>query len=39
VSGPAVPQDDVFDAVERLHRQLLEVRAVLTAPSTPSGWC
>ena len=34
VSGPAVPQDDVFDAVERLHRQLLEVRAVLTAPST-----
>jgi TRC40/GET3/ArsA family transport-energizing ATPase len=34
VSGPAVPQDDVFDAVARLHRQLLEVRAVLTAPST-----
>jgi arsenite-transporting ATPase len=34
VSGPAVPQDDVFDAALRLHRQLLEVRAVLTAPST-----
>ena len=34
VSGPVVPQDGVFDAVERLHRQLLDVRAVLTAPST-----
>ena len=34
VSGPAVPRDDLFDAVERLHRELLEVRAVLTAPST-----
>ena len=34
VSGPAVPRDDVFDAVERLHRELLQVRAVLTAPST-----
>ena len=34
VSGPAVPRDDVFDAVERLHRELLQVRAVLTAPTT-----
>ena len=34
VSGPAVPHEDVFDAVERLHRELLAVRAVLTAPST-----
>ncbi|MDT7538996.1 MAG: arsenite/tail-anchored protein-transporting ATPase [Actinomycetota bacterium] len=34
VAGPAVPADDVFDAVERLHRELTEVRAVLTAPST-----
>ena len=34
VSGPAVPQEDVFDAVERLHRELLGVRAVLTAPTT-----
>ena len=34
VSGPAVPRDDLFDAVERLHRELLQVRQVLTAPST-----
>ncbi|CAA9313988.1 MAG: Arsenical pump-driving ATPase TEMP [uncultured Frankineae bacterium] len=34
VSGPAVPRDDLFDAVERLHRELLQVRAVLTAPTT-----
>jgi arsenite-transporting ATPase len=34
VSVPAVPRDDLFDAVERLHRELLAVRAVLTAPST-----
>jgi arsenite/tail-anchored protein-transporting ATPase len=34
VSGPVVPQDDVFDAVERLHAQLLEVRALLTSPAT-----
>ena len=34
VSGPAVPREDVFDAVERLHRELLQVREVLTAPST-----
>lgn len=34
VSGPTVPHDDVFSAVERLHRELLQVRAVLTAPST-----
>ncbi len=34
VSGPVVPHEDVFDAVERLHRELLGVRAVLTAPST-----
>ena len=34
VSGPVVPHEDVFDAVERLHRELLAVRAVLTAPST-----
>jgi len=34
VSGPAVPRDDLFDAVERLHRELLQVRAVLTADRT-----
>jgi arsenite-transporting ATPase len=34
VSGPVVPRDDVFDAVERLHRELVQVRAVLTSPST-----
>ena len=34
VSGPAVPRDDVVDAVERLHRELLQVRAVLTSPAT-----
>ena len=34
VTGPAVPSEDVFDAVERLHRELLGVRAVLTDPST-----
>ena len=34
VSGPAVPRDDLFDAVERLHRELLQVRSVLTAPTT-----
>lgn len=34
LSSPVVPHEDVFDAVERLHRELLGVRAVLTAPST-----
>ncbi|MCW2573072.1 MAG: ArsA family ATPase, partial [Frankiales bacterium] len=34
VAGPAVPADGVFDAVERLHNELGEVRAVLTAPTT-----
>ena len=34
VAGPAVPEDDVFDAVTALHRQLAEVREVLTAPTT-----
>jgi arsenite/tail-anchored protein-transporting ATPase len=34
VSGPVVPQEDVFDAVERLHGQLLDVRALLTAAQT-----
>lgn len=34
VAGPAVPADGVFDAVERLHAQLSEVRAVLTSPAT-----
>ncbi|HWG94612.1 MAG TPA: ArsA family ATPase [Mycobacteriales bacterium] len=34
VSGPVVPQDGVFDAVERLHAQLVDVRRVLTAPET-----
>lgn len=33
VAGPAVPEDDVFDAVTALHRQLAEVREVLTAPT------
>jgi arsenite-transporting ATPase len=34
VAGPAVPADSVFDAVERLHRELGDVRRVLTEPST-----
>jgi arsenite-transporting ATPase len=34
VAGPAVPADGVFDAVERLHAELTDVRAVLTAPTT-----
>jgi arsenite-transporting ATPase len=34
VAGPAVPADGVFDAVERLHRELTDVHEVLTAPST-----
>ena len=34
VTGPVVPRDDVFDAVERLHRELLQVRQVLTADTT-----
>jgi arsenite-transporting ATPase len=34
VAGPAVPADGVFDAVERLHSELTDVRAVLTSPST-----
>ena len=34
VSGPVVPREDLFDAVERLHRELLQVRAVLTADRT-----
>lgn len=34
VSGPVVPHEDVLDAVERLHRELVQVRAVLTSPST-----
>ncbi|HWH28349.1 MAG TPA: ArsA family ATPase [Mycobacteriales bacterium] len=34
VSGPVVPQDGVFDAVERLHAQLVDVRRVLTSPET-----
>ncbi len=34
VAGPAVPAEGVFDAVERLHRELKDVRAVLTAPTT-----
>ncbi|MDT7545641.1 MAG: arsenite/tail-anchored protein-transporting ATPase [Actinomycetota bacterium] len=34
VAGPAVPADAVFDAMERLHSDLTDVRAVLTAPMT-----
>ncbi len=33
-SGPAVPTDELFEAVERLHGELLAVRAVLTGPQT-----
>jgi arsenite-transporting ATPase len=34
VAGPAVPADGVFDAVEKLHRELGDVRRVLTSPET-----
>jgi arsenite-transporting ATPase len=34
VAGVPMPQDRVFDAVERLHGELGEVREVLTAPTT-----
>jgi arsenite-transporting ATPase len=33
-SGAAVPVDDVLGAVERLHRELADVRALLTSPVT-----
>ncbi|MDQ1642419.1 MAG: arsenite/tail-anchored protein-transporting ATPase [Actinomycetota bacterium] len=33
VAGVPMPRDRVFDAVERLHGELREVRAVLTAPA------
>lgn len=36
VAGVPMPQDRVFDAVERLHRELADVRAVLTDPSSAS---
>ena len=32
VGGPSVPQESVFDAVERLHRELTAVRELLTGP-------
>lgn len=32
VAGPTVPQDSVFAAVERLHRELTGVRQLLTGP-------
>ena len=32
VAGPSVPEDDLFDAVEVLHRELAGVRAALTDP-------
>ena len=34
VAGVPVPRDRVFDAVERLHAELADVREVLTAPRT-----
>ncbi|HYN75575.1 MAG TPA: ArsA family ATPase [Candidatus Limnocylindria bacterium] len=34
VAGVPMPNDRVFEAVERLHGELREVRAVLTAPET-----
>ena len=34
VGGPAVPAEEIFDAVERLHAELADVHALLTAPST-----
>ena len=34
MAGVPMPKDRVFDAVERLHAELGEVRAVLTAPET-----
>jgi arsenite-transporting ATPase len=33
VAGVPMPRDRVFDAVERLHAELAEVRAVLTTPA------
>ena len=32
INGPAIPADALFAAVERLHRELGEVRALLTSP-------
>ncbi len=34
VAGPTVPEDSVFAAVERLHRELTGVRQLLTGPSS-----
>jgi arsenite-transporting ATPase len=36
VAGVPMPQDAVFDAVERLHRELADVRRVLTDPERTS---
>ena len=39
-AGVPMPQDDVFDAVERLHRDLEEVHALLDRrPTRACGWC
>lgn len=36
VAGVPMPQDSIFDAVERLHAELADVRTVLTDPATAS---
>ena len=39
-AGVPMPHDAVFDAVERLHRDLEEVHALLTGDRTRAcGWC
>ena len=38
MAGVPMPHDR-FDAVERLHAELREVRGVLTAPEARYGWC
>ncbi len=34
VGGPTVPAEEIFDAVERLHRELADVHELLSAPTT-----
>ena len=39
-AGVPMPEDSVFDAVERLHGDLEQVQQILHRERTPpSGWC
>jgi arsenite-transporting ATPase len=34
-----MPEDSVFDAIERLHAELEECRQLLTGPRRACAWC